>query len=89
MDKKKRTFYLFCALQLTYWGCFAAFNAYFVALMLDAGMTSTRISLIQATYLMAAFAGSFVWGGISDKLHTNRKTFLMQMAGALVTGLVI
>ncbi len=89
MDKKKRTFYLFCALQFTYWGCFAAFNAYFVALMLDAGMTSTRISLIQATYLMAAFAGSFVWGGISDKLHTNRKTFLMQMAGSLVTGLII
>ena len=89
MDKKKRTFILFCLLQLTYWGCFAAFNAYFVALMLSTGMSSTRISLIQAIYLMAAFAGSFVWGGISDKLHTNRLTFLLQMLGALISGLVI
>ena len=46
MNKKKQTFLLFCLLQLTYWACFAAFNAYFVALMLDTGMTSTRISLI-------------------------------------------
>jgi len=89
MNKKKQTFLLFCLLQLTYWACFAAFNAYFVALMLDTGMTSTRISLIQAFYLLAAFAGSFIWGSLSDKMRTNRKTFLLQLVGSVVFGLLI
>ena len=86
MDKKKRTFYLFCALQFTYWGCFAAFNAYFVALMLDAGMTSTRISLIQATYLMAAFAEHSLQGLC---LGTGSRETVEDDTGVLFTETVI
>lgn len=86
MDPKKKKFvYIrFCLLQLTYWGCFATFTSYFVALMLANGMSSTTASLIQAVYLLTAFLGSFLWGSVSDRMHTNRKTFLIQLALVLI-----
>ena len=89
MKNKKRTFILFCCLQLTYWACFASFISYFVALMLSTGMSNTTISLIQAVYLMLAFLGSFFWGGLSDKLRTNRKTFMLQIVIGAIIGVLI
>ena len=89
MKNKKRTFVLFCALQITYWSCFACFMSYFSAFMLANGMSSTVLSLILSLYLLAAFLGSFFWGSLSDKLGTNRKTFMMQISLMLLSGIII
>ncbi len=89
MKTRKHLFPLFCALQITYWGIYASFMAYFSAFMLANGTPATLVSLILSLYLMAAFMGSFFWGMLSDKLRTNRKTFLMQIVLCLISGLLI
>ena len=88
-ENKKRVFILFCMLQIAYWGCFATFLSYFSAFMLANGMSNTVLSLILSIYLLAAFLGSFFWGSLSDRLGTNRITFLIQIGAGLITGLLI
>ncbi|MBR0087502.1 MAG: MFS transporter [Lachnospiraceae bacterium] len=86
---KKKVFFVFCLLQVTYWGCYASFLGYFSAFMLANGMSNTVLSLILSIYLMAAFAGSFFWGSLSDRLRTNKKTMLIQVAVCLAAGQLI
>ena len=57
--------------------------------MLANGMSNTVLSLILSIYLMAAFAGSFFWGSLSDRLRTNKKTMLIQVAVCLAAGQLI
>lgn len=72
----------FAVLEIAYWCFHAAFGGFISAYLLEHGMTSSALSLISAAYLLCSFAGSFVFGGLCDRLQTNRKVFI---AGVFLT----
>ena len=71
---------LFSLLQVGYWGFYACYLNYAVTFFLEQGNSSGLISNLISGYLLMAFLGAFVWGEISDRFHTNRKTLLVQTA---------
>lgn len=66
----------FAVLEIAYWCFHAAFGGFISAYLLENGMSSAALSLISSAYLISSFAGSFVFGGLCDRLQTNRKVFL-------------
>lgn len=72
----------FAALEVSYWCVHASFIGYASAYLLQKGIGSTIVSLLLAVYLLSAFAGSLVWGGVCDRYRTNRRVFI---AGAAVS----
>lgn len=79
----------FAALEISYWCFHAAFGGFISAYLLANGMSSSMLSLISAAYLVFFFVGSFVFGGLCDRLQTNRKVFLAgaALSGALACGI--
>jgi len=45
--------------------------------LLSRGITNTVISIFLASYLLAAFLGSFIWGMVCDRFHTNRRVSIV------------
>ena len=72
----------FAVLEIAYWCFHAAFGGFISAYLLENGMSSAVLSWISSAYLLCSFAGSFVFGGLCDRLQTNRKVFL---AGAVLS----
>ena len=79
----------FAVLEIAYWCFHAAFGGFISAYLLENGMSSAMLSLISSAYLLSSFAGSFVFGGLCDRLQTNRKVFLagVLMSAALACGI--
>ncbi|MDD5845793.1 MAG: MFS transporter, partial [Lachnospiraceae bacterium] len=67
-----------------YWGCVACFLGFAGCFFLDCGMESSVLSLVIAAYQLLALGGGFFWGGLCDRLETNRKIFIPVFAGYLV-----
>ena len=74
---KKSYWIRFSLLEISYWGFHASFIGFLMSYLLSKGITNTMVSIFMASYLLAAFVGSFVWGMVCDRLHTNRKVSIM------------
>lgn len=76
----------FSLLEISYWCFHASFIGFLMAYLLSKGITNTMVSIFLASYLLAAFLGSFVWGMVCDRFHTNRKVSIVCF---LAAGLVM
>lgn len=74
---KKSYWIRFSLLEISYWCFHASFIGFLMSYLLSKGITNTMVSIFMASYLLAAFAGSFVWGMVCDRLHTNRKVSIV------------
>ena len=59
---KKSYWIRFSLLEISYWGFHASFIGFLMSYLLSKGITNTMVSIFMASYLLAAFVGSFVWG---------------------------
>ena len=75
---------LFACCDSLYWGCVACFLGFAGCFFLDCGMASSVLSLVIAAYQLLALGGGFFWGGLCDRLETNRKIFIPVFAGYLI-----
>ncbi len=67
----------FNMLQVFYWCGLASMGSFVSAFMLSKGMSNTRLSIMLSLYMLCAFIGQFFWGGLCDKLRTNKKIFIL------------
>ena len=67
----------FSVLEVSYWSFHASFIGFLMSYLLSKGITNTAVSIFLASYLFAAFLGSFVWGMVCDRFHTNRKVSMV------------
>lgn len=83
---KKSYWIRFSLLEISYWCFHASFIGFLMSYLLSKGITNTMVSIFMASYLLAAFMGSFVWGMVCDRLHTNRKVSIVcfLVAGAVM-----
>lgn len=89
MTRETKVLIRFIALQITYWCGYAAMPAFIGAFLLSRGISNTHLSLLIALFMLCAFAGQFFWGGMCDRLHTNRRIFLLGSAATLALNLAI
>lgn len=74
MKAVKRCYWIgFAILEISYWCFHASFIGFLMSYLLSKGINNTMASIFMAMFLAAAFAGSFVWGMVCDRFHTNRK----------------
>lgn len=71
-----------------YWAWNASFCGFITTYMLQCGMDSTVLSLMLAAFMLLSFLGAFYWGGMCDKLRTNRKVFLVAFAVSAILAFV-
>ena len=62
--------------QAGYWGLYAVFASYAVALALSRGYPQSSSSLFVSVFLLCGFLGQFLWGSLSDRFRTNKKVFI-------------
>ncbi len=84
-----KTFVKFAALEALYWAFIASFAGYASTYLLSCGLNSTALSIMLACYMGASFAGAFFWGGLCDKMQTNRKVFIFEFAATLIMATTI
>ncbi|MCR5794008.1 MAG: MFS transporter [Solobacterium sp.] len=84
-----KVFLKFAVLDSLYWGFVAAFAGFCSTYLLSRGLSSTALSLMLAVYMGCSFAGAFFWGGMCDRLRTNRKVFLFEFTAAVALTLAI
>ena len=75
---------VFTILCCSYWSFYAAFINYAATFFLESGISSSRVSVLISSYLLMAFFGAFIWGEISDRLGTNKKTLVAQASLCLL-----
>lgn len=80
---------LFGLLDGLYFFWFAAVCSYMGTYLLDRGLKASRFSLLSSVFLMACFAGSFVWGSLCDRMRTNRRVFMPELAGSVLIAVAI
>jgi len=85
----RKYFTLFSALEITFWGFHASFIAFASAYMLSRGVSNTTVSLLLSGFLLAAFAGSVIFGGLCDRYQTNKRVFMPCMLFVYVLTLII
>ena len=76
---KDKKFFLFSALEVTYWGFHASFIGYAAAYMLSRGVSNTAVSLLLSGYLLCSFIGSVIFGSLCDRYQTNKRVFIPGM----------
>ncbi len=70
----KKTYWIgFSLLEISYWCYHASFIGFLMSYLLSKGISNTMVSIFMASFLLAAFVGSFFWGMVCDRFHTNRK----------------
>ena len=84
-----KTFVKFASLEALYWAFIASFAGYASTYLLACGLSSTALSIMLACYMGCSFAGAFFWGGLCDKMRTNRKVFIFEFAAALIAAAII
>lgn len=84
-----KTFIKFASLEALYWAFIASFAGYASTYLLSCGLNSTALSIMLACYMGCSFAGAFFWGGLCDKMRTNRKVFIFEFAATLIMATAI
>lgn len=82
---QKPSFAKFCALEAMHWAVMAAVQGLMSTYMSVSGMPAPVLSMVQAGYLLAAFAGALFWGGRIDEAGSHKRFFLIGVASSLVT----
>lgn len=85
---KKGSVLKFALFDSLFWGFFAAFNGFITTYFLECGMPKTQLSILLAVHMACSFLGSFVWGGLCDRIHENRKVFLWAFAPMIIIALL-
>ena len=79
----------FTLLEMAYWSFYASFLCYVSTYFLELGHSSSSVSTLVAGFMLMGFLGAFFWGEVSDKLHTNRLTFLAEAVISILLCAVI
>lgn len=88
MSDNTKAFLKFAVLDFLFWAYFASFLGFITTYFLDCGMTSSMLSIVLAVYMMFAFAGAFFWGGLSDKMRSNKKIFIPELIMLTAVGML-
>lgn len=89
MEVSKKEFGAFALLDALYWAFFASSVGFLTTYMLACGLSNSILSIVLAIYMFCAFLGAFFWGGLCDKLKSNKKVFIPEFAAAGVLALII
>ena len=83
---KRRHWIGFAVIEISYWCFHASFIGFLMSYLLSKGITNTMVSIFMASFLLASFVGSFAWGMVCDRFHTNRKVSIacFLLAGVLM-----
>lgn len=74
----KKSYWIgFSLLEISYWCYHASFIGFLMSYLLSKGITNTMVSIFMASFLLASFVGSFVWGMVCDRFHSNRKVSMV------------
>ena len=84
-----KTFVKFASLEALYWAFIASFAGYASTYLLACGLNSTALSIMLACYMGCSFAGALFWGGLCDKMRTNRKVFIFEFTATLIIATAI
>lgn len=74
---RRRHWIGFAVIEISYWCFHASFIGFLMSYLLSKGITNTMVSIFMASFLLASFVGSFVWGMVCDRFHTNRKVSIV------------
>lgn len=67
----------------------ASFTGFITSYFLACGLSASKLSTMLAVYMITCFAGALFWGGVCDKLKTNRKVFIASFAAViLIAGII-
>ena len=88
MSEDTKSFLKFAALDFLFWAFFASFIGFITTYFLDCGMSSSMVSIVLAVYMMFAFGGAFFWGGLSDKMRSNKKVFIPELILLTAVGIL-
>lgn len=75
----KKTILRFVLLQFFLYAYMGAFTPYMIAMGLDRGFSQTLVSIAVSFQMICVLLGNVFWGRISDRLRTNKKTFMITM----------
>ena len=83
---KRRHWIGFAVIEISYWCFHASFIGFLMSYLLSKGITNAMVSIFMASFLLASFVGSFAWGMVCDRFHTNRKVSIacFLLAGVLM-----
>ena len=74
----KKSYWIgFSLLEISYWSFHASFLGFLTSYLLSKGISNTVVSMFLVTFLLASFVGSFVWGIVCDRFHTNRRVSIL------------
>ena len=67
----------------------ASFTGFITSYFLACGLSASKLSAMLAVYMITCFAGALFWGGVCDKLKTNRKVFIASFTAViLIAGII-
>lgn len=67
----------------------ASFTGFITSYFLACGLSASKLSTMLAVYMIICFAGALFWGGVCDKLKTNRKVFIASFTAViLIAGII-
>lgn len=67
----------------------ASFTGFITSYFLACGLSASKLSTMLAVYMITCFAGALFWGGVCDKLKTNRKVFISSFTAViLIAGII-
>ncbi|MDO4414053.1 MAG: MFS transporter [Erysipelotrichaceae bacterium] len=67
----------------------ASFTGFITSYFLACGLSASKLSTMLAVYMITCFAGALFWGGVCDKLKTNRKVFIASFTAViLIAGII-
>ena len=89
MEVSKKEFAAFALLDGLFWSFFAASAGLMTTYMLACGLSNSILSIVLAVYMLCAFLGAFFWGGLCDKLKSNKKVFIPEFSMAAILALAI
>jgi len=67
----------------------ASFTGFITSYFLACGLSASKLSTMLAVYMITCFAGALFWGGICDRLKTNRKVFIVSFASVILLAGII
>lgn len=74
MKAMKKSYWIgFSLLEISYWCFHVSFIGYLMSFLLSKNISNTILSIFLASYLLASFLGSLVWGTVCDRFHANRR----------------
>ena len=72
----------FALIEACFYAMFASFASYIGTYGLHRGYSQGFISAAISMYLLFALGGQFFWGSFCDRIHSNRRIFLLMLVTA-------